>query len=231
MIRGARIMIVENSWDFSAFMRDLLTLAGYTSLPVIASVEDAVGTAENSRPDIVLIDAEGDDRLDSLESGEDISERVGIPVIFITGHKDDDMPNRIRAKRLSSYLVKPFDRTELKAAIEIALYKHRTETGAWGGGESNEAYENGNRTARKFSASGINKPDGERDDDLRKEVREFRAEIYRLNMEIAEYKEIIASLNMSLHQLREDEHTARLVEEEAAPPGIGPVSVIQFQRG
>lgn len=231
MMSGARIMVVEDSWNFSAFMRDLLTLSGYPVLPVISSGEDAVRTAESSRPDIVLIDAEGNDRLVCIESGEHISEYLAIPVIFITGYTDDDTPNRVNTKRLSSCLVKPFDRTELKAAIEIALYKHRTEMSAWGGGKNKGPHENGNHAARKFSASEMNNPNGESDDGLRKEIREFRAEIYRLNMEIAEYKEIITSLNRSLNQQQEDEDTALLTEEESVPPEIRPVSMIQFQRG
>ena len=216
MMSGARIMVVEDSWNFSAFMRDLLTLSGYPVLPVISSGEDAVRTAESSRPDIVLIDAEGNDRLDCIESGEHISEYLSIPVIFITGYADDDTPNRVNTRRLSSYLVKPFDRTELKAAIEIALYKYRAQAGAGNGAEipGHNGYE-------KNPASGIRDP--------WKEIKEYRAEICRLNMEIAEFKEIIESLNISLNQMQEHEDTLLLTEEESAPPEKKFASMIEFE--
>ena len=47
----------------------------------------------------------------------------------MTGRTDDDTLDRVRKTNPYGYIVKPFEVTELKVAIELALYKHDVEVG------------------------------------------------------------------------------------------------------
>ena len=140
--------------------------------------------------------------LDGIESGGRIAEHLGIPVIFLSGYTDENALERVKTKKPSGYLVKPFNKAELRAAIEIALYRHRAEAGVGDRGSSSDP----DRINRASDA------------DCGLEVKELRAEIIRLRTENSEYREIIDSLNRSLNQMQGNEEIILLMDEESSPP-------------
>jgi PAS domain S-box-containing protein len=71
--------------------------------------------------DIVL---EGQmDGIDALQ----IRNQADIPVVFLSGSEDDSAFSRIRSSEAFGYIIKPYTDRELKASLELALYKHKTE--------------------------------------------------------------------------------------------------------
>lgn len=200
---SASVLVVEDSEELSTFISELLTASGYTVLPIISSGEDAVRVAGTSKPDIVLIDVSIGGILDGIESGGRIAEHLGIPVIFLSGYTDEKALERAKTKKPAGYLVKPFNRAELKASIEIALYKHRADAGVEGSLSASAAVmSNGSHAG---SAS---------------ELKELGAEIFRLKTEISEYREIIDSLNRSLNDIRGREDIIFITDNDPAPPEI-----------
>ncbi len=210
---SASVLIVEDSQELSTFVRELLTASGYTVLPTLSSGEDAVRVAGTSKPDIVLIDVGIGGILDGIESGGRIAEELGIPVIFLSGCTDESVLERAKTKKPSGYLVKPFNRAELKASIEIALYRHRADTG------NNDL---------SIPASAVTPGAGLRGR-VSPEIKELRAEILRLKMEINEYREIIDSLNSRLGEMRGSGEIIFLTDGEPAPPGIEPAFRLEFE--
>lgn len=201
---SASVLVVEDSEELSTFISELLTASEYTVLPIISSGEDAVRVAGTSKPDIVLIDVSIGGILDGIECGGRIAEDLGIPVIFLSGYTDEKALERAKTKKPAGYLVKPFNRAELKASIEIALYKHRADAGVDGSLSASAAVmsKNGSHSG---SAS---------------ELKELRAEIFRLKTEISEYREIIDSLNRSLNDIRGREDIIFITDNDPAPPEI-----------
>ena len=197
-----KVLIVEDSEDFSTFIRELLDPSGYTILPTISSGEDALRVAGNSRPDIVLVDVSLGGIVDGIESGGRIAEELGIPVIFLSGYTDEKALERAKTKKPSGYLVKPFNKAELKASIEIALYRHRTEEAA----DTREEAPNGGS-----------------------EAKELRDQIVKLETEICEYRGIIDYLNKSLNELIGTEGTRFLNDEVPAPADIKPRIELEFE--
>ncbi|MGH7851748.1 MAG: response regulator [Thermodesulfobacteriota bacterium] len=199
---SATVLVVEDSEELSTFISELLTASGYTVLPIISSGEDAVKVAGTSKPDIVLIDVSIGGILDGVESGGRISEDLGIPVIFLSGYTDEKALERAKTKKPSGYLVKPFNRAELKASIEIALYKHRADAGVEGSLSPSAAV-----MSKDGSQAGSTS-----------ELKELRAEIFRLKTEISEYREIIDSLNRSLNDIRGREDIIFIADNNPATP-------------
>jgi DNA-binding response OmpR family regulator len=244
-ISGARVLVVEDSEEFSAFIRVQLEAAGYRVLPVVSSGEDALRSAESSRPDIVLIDVEIGGILDGIESGGRIGESLGIPFIFLSGYADEDTLNRAKTKMPSGYIVKPFNRTELKAAIEIALYKHSSESGAeqrnWSphtdadtdhSGGISGARESEIPVQRFSHAYDVSEADMRKETsntDSRRELNELKAEVIRLRSKNSEYREIIESLNKSLSQMHENEESVLLEEEDSTPSENERDPMIEFE--
>ena len=210
----ASVLIVEDSEDFSAFLRELLITSGYNVLPVLSSGEDALRTAGLSRPDIVLIDVSIGGSLDGIESGGRIVENFGIPVIFLSGYTDEIALERAKTKKPSGYLVKPFNKAELRAAIEIALYRHRAQAG--------EPDASPNPTGTNEPSDADCGPDA-------KEMKELKAEVLRLRTENSGYRKIIDSLNRSLNRTQGNEEVIFLINEGSAPPENKSAPAIEFE--
>ena len=64
---------------------------------------------------------------DGIEAAEQIRQKYDIPVIYLTARTDDDTLQRAKATEPFGYLVKPFQITELRNAVEVGLYKHKME--------------------------------------------------------------------------------------------------------
>ena len=76
---------------------------------------------------LVLMDITLAGKLDGITAAVTIRGSSGIPVVFLTAHADDKTMERAMLAGPFGYLIKPFDRGEIKAAIEVALHKHKAE--------------------------------------------------------------------------------------------------------
>ena len=54
---------------------------------------------------------------------------LDVPVVFLTAHASAETVGRAVESGAFGYLLKPYTVPELKAAIDIALHKHKSETG------------------------------------------------------------------------------------------------------
>lgn len=109
-------------------IRGRLEALGYEVAGVAYAAGDAVALAGDKRPDLVLMDIRLRGRTDGIEAASEIRGRLGIPSVFLTAYADDETLRRAGAAEPLGYLMKPFQDRELRAAIEMALYKHRAES-------------------------------------------------------------------------------------------------------
>ncbi|MCK7472483.1 MAG: PAS domain S-box protein [Rhodopseudomonas palustris] len=65
----------------------------------------------------------GEGRLDGIEAAEIIRERFDIPVVFITAYGNEQIIDRAKTVDPLGFISKPFFEDELKACVELALYK------------------------------------------------------------------------------------------------------------
>lgn len=123
----ARVLIVEDQKLIAADLEMTLNKLGYEVTASISSGEEAVAAAESTEPDLVLMDIRLRDRMDGIQAAATIRQRVDVPVIFLTAYADEETILRAKVTSPFGYLVKPFNERELRAAIEIALYKHEAD--------------------------------------------------------------------------------------------------------
>ena len=105
-------------------MRNILEGIGLIVAGVVASGEDAIARAEETSPDLVLMDIRLRGNLDGIEAAGTIHDRFDIPVIYLTAHSDDATVNRAKRTGPFGYLLKPFSGRELRVTVEMALQKH-----------------------------------------------------------------------------------------------------------
>ncbi len=122
-----RILLVEDDSNFSKMLEDLLKEIGYTVVGIAVSGEEAIAMAGGeSRLDVILIDIHIEGEMDGIETAREIKGLYGTPTIFMTAQADDETIRRVVMMTESEgYLVKPINRQELFANIEIAIQKKR----------------------------------------------------------------------------------------------------------
>jgi CheY-like chemotaxis protein len=87
------------------------------------SGEDAINLANEKGTDLILADIVLRGEMDGIDAVEQISRNFDVPVIYLTAHADGETFERAKLTRPSGYCIKPFNDTELKYSIEIALLR------------------------------------------------------------------------------------------------------------
>jgi two-component system, response regulator PdtaR len=115
-----RVLIAEDEALIRLDLVEMLNEEGYEVVGEAADGETAVRLAEELRPDLVILDIKMP-ILDGLAAAERISEAHIAPVVILTAFSQRDLVERARAAGAMSYLVKPFQKSDLVPAIEIAM--------------------------------------------------------------------------------------------------------------
>ncbi|MBI2390610.1 MAG: response regulator [Deltaproteobacteria bacterium] len=119
-----RILIVEDQRLIAADLASTLKRLGYDVAGSVASGEEAVPAALELHPDLILMDIRLRDEMDGIQAAEAIRARSDVPIVYLTAYADEETIARAKGTTPFGYLVKPFNERELRAAIEIAIYKH-----------------------------------------------------------------------------------------------------------
>jgi signal transduction histidine kinase len=122
-----KVLIVEDERIVALDLQYQLRRLGYTVSDVASTGEEALRIAEETQPDVVLMDIRLGGPLDGVETAEELRDRSDVPVVFLTAYADDRTLERAKATEPFGYLLKPFEERELQIAIEIALYRHSME--------------------------------------------------------------------------------------------------------
>ncbi len=116
-----RILIVEDEAIIAADLRELLEELGYEVGGTVASVHDAERELEREEYDLILVDIVLAGERDGIDLAHLVRRRFGLPLVFLTSHADPSTVRRARAVTPEGYLVKPFAKQDVFAAVEMAL--------------------------------------------------------------------------------------------------------------
>lgn len=123
-----RILIVESDELVSIFVQLKLELFGYQTIGQTNSGTNAIRLAGELRPDLILMDTELSGDIDGITAAETIRAQYALPVVFLTGKSNDEAISTASRFQGFTYITKPFSDQELRAIIQMALYKHQAET-------------------------------------------------------------------------------------------------------
>jgi diguanylate cyclase (GGDEF)-like protein/PAS domain S-box-containing protein len=120
-------MLVEDEMIVAMDVQQRLETLGYTVVAHATSGKEAVRLAQQTDPNLILMDIKIRGILDGIETAARIRESQDIPIIYVTAFSDEATLKRARLTEAFGYLIKPFEDRELRSTIEIALYKHKME--------------------------------------------------------------------------------------------------------
>jgi response regulator NasT len=115
-----RILVAEDEALIRLDLAEMLTEAGYEVVGQASNGEQAVEMARELAPDLVILDVKMP-VLDGIAAAERIAGARIAPVVILTAFSQRDLVERARDAGAMAYLVKPFSRTDLVPAIEIAV--------------------------------------------------------------------------------------------------------------
>jgi CheY-like chemotaxis protein/predicted transcriptional regulator len=123
----SKILVVDDEAIIILQLEKRLSAMGYTIAGMAASGEDAVDLARHTLPDLVLMDIVMPGKMNGIDAAKIITGELDIPVVFVTSYADDTIIEKAKSVRPYGYIVKPFNELEIKAAIEVALFRKATE--------------------------------------------------------------------------------------------------------
>ncbi|MBF0495930.1 MAG: PAS domain-containing protein [Deltaproteobacteria bacterium] len=119
----ARILLADDEAVLIMQLKKRLETFGHQVVGTAASGEKAVELARNFKPDLMLMDIVMPGGLDGLDASEIIKGELNTPIIFMSGHADDHVLERIKNAQPDGFIVKPINEFELKVAVEVVLSK------------------------------------------------------------------------------------------------------------
>jgi PAS domain S-box-containing protein len=125
-MRG-KILVVEDEPIVALDLQQEVEQLGLTVVGQAESADEALMAAEENRPDLALMDVRIVGSMDGIQTARLLREAYGIPVIFLTSYSDEPTIKRAARELPYGYLTKPFQRRELKAALEVGLHRGKTE--------------------------------------------------------------------------------------------------------
>jgi PAS domain S-box-containing protein len=123
-MRKTKILIVEDESIVARDIRNMLIGLGYEVTGVVPGAAAAVQKAQETKPDLVLMDVMLQGETTGVEAAEQIYTHFNIPVVYLTAYADSSTVQHAKKTEPFGYIIKPFEERELQTTIEIALYKY-----------------------------------------------------------------------------------------------------------
>jgi AmiR/NasT family two-component response regulator len=117
---AVRVVIAEDEAIIRLDLKETLEEEGYEVVGETGRGDEAVQLVKQLEPDIAILDIKMPG-MDGLSAAREISSERRAAVLILTAFSQRDLIERARDAGALAYLVKPFQRSELIPAVEVAL--------------------------------------------------------------------------------------------------------------
>jgi len=121
------VLIVEDEIIVAKNTEAMLRGLDYNVMGICISGEKALIAVAEKKPDVILMDIVLGGDIDGIQTATKILKESEIPIIFATSYSDDETLKRAKETAPYGYIIKPFQKKELLASIEIALERYALE--------------------------------------------------------------------------------------------------------
>ncbi len=121
------VLVVEDESIVSKDIQHSLKKLGYNVVGAASTGERAFELAQETNPDIILMDIMLKGDISGIETAERVKAELHIPVIYLTAYADESTLAKAKVTEPYGYIIKPFKEVDLHTSIEMALYKYSKE--------------------------------------------------------------------------------------------------------
>jgi two-component system, response regulator PdtaR len=121
--RPTRVVIAEDEAIIRLDLKELLEEEGYEVVGETGRGDEALELVRQTEPDLVILDIKMPG-LDGLSAARHITSERLAAVLVLTAFSQRDLVEQARDAGALAYLVKPFQKSDLIPAIEMALGRH-----------------------------------------------------------------------------------------------------------
>ena len=121
---STRVVIAEDEAIIRLDLKETLEEEGYEVVGETGRGDEAVDLVKEHEPDIAILDIKMPG-LDGLSAAREIAGERRAAVLILTAFSQRDLIEKARDAGALAYLVKPFQRSELIPAIEVAIGRFR----------------------------------------------------------------------------------------------------------
>jgi AmiR/NasT family two-component response regulator len=115
-----RVVVAEDEAIIRLDLKEILEEEGYEVVGETGRGDEAVGLVRELSPDLVILDIKMPG-LDGLSAAREIAAERQAAVLILTAFSQRDLIEQARDAGALAYLVKPFQKSELIPALEVAL--------------------------------------------------------------------------------------------------------------
>jgi len=119
-----RVALAEDEAIVRLDLRETLEEEGYTVVGDTGRGDEMLDLVERCDPDVVILDIKMPG-MNGIEVARRIAESHDAAVVILTAFSQRDLIEEAVEAGALSYLIKPFERSELVPAVEIARARHR----------------------------------------------------------------------------------------------------------
>lgn len=120
---ASRVLIAEDEAIIRLDLKEMLEEEGFHVVGEASDGDAAIRLAQERNPDLVIMDIKMPG-LDGLSAAERIVADGLAAVLILTAFSQRDLVHRAAQAGAIGYLVKPFQKSDLVPAIEVALARH-----------------------------------------------------------------------------------------------------------
>jgi two-component system, response regulator PdtaR len=117
---ATRVVIAEDEAIIRLDLKELLEEEGYSVVGETGRGDEAIELVRELRPDLVILDIKMPG-LDGLSAARHVAGERMAAVLILTAYSQRELVEQARDAGALAYLVKPFQKSDLIPAIEIAL--------------------------------------------------------------------------------------------------------------
>ena len=119
-----RVVIAEDEAIIRLDLKEILEEEGYEVVGETGRGDEAVTLVRENKPDLAILDIRMPG-MDGLSAAREITAERAAAVLILTAYSQRNLIEEARDAGALAYLVKPFQRSELIPAIEVALGRHQ----------------------------------------------------------------------------------------------------------
>jgi AmiR/NasT family two-component response regulator len=121
---STRIVIAEDEAIIRLDLRETLEEEGYVVVGDTGRGDEAIELVREHKPDVAIFDIKMPG-VDGLDAARVVSAEKLCPVVMLTAFSQREVIEQARDAGALAYLVKPFQKTDLVPAIELAIGRFR----------------------------------------------------------------------------------------------------------